>query len=341
MKKYVFIIGICLFSPFISVIGQQSPNTTKTYPEFLSVTLPFQNTFYNFDPNTNNMTITRTFKISEFRDVTFADVFIQQSGSLIDSVSISMKLNGQNAINKHSESNLYDQETLLFILDENAMIIPQAENTLTFFIFVSFKDKASWDYTSKQSYSIRFNTIRIDTAYRQQIDTSSKLNQTNSQFTALIIDPSYQIATPGFIANSSNAYSLFTYNLEFYIILPKNIKSNYYLNITFDCNYPVNINSLSINQFSLQTYTKSDTKSSYTFRYVDNHYSSSLVKGVLKFNPKNAGIYYIDLTGHYFITNNYKLFPGGPEMDFFLFINATLVIPLLFLSKLIYKRLFY
>ena len=87
---------------------------------------------------------------------------------------------------------------MLFILDDKAMIIPKNTNILTFSISVSFNPKALWDFTSQQSYSIRFNAITIETSYRQQVPSDSQLNQTKTLITALIIDPYYQFATQGF-----------------------------------------------------------------------------------------------------------------------------------------------
>lgn len=341
--KLLIVLFVILFLllpcfPSTSVIETSS---TTSYPEFITVSLPYDNTTYAFDPAYDNLTITRNFQISEFRDVTFANVFIQQSGYGINNVEISLQLNDQNATNNYVLSNLADQQSLLFILDDKAMIIPKSTNTLTFSISVSFNPKALWDFTSQQTYSIRFNAITIETSYRQQVPSDSQLNQTNSQFTALIIDPNYQIATQGFLSNKSNGFSLFAYDLEFYIVLPKNIKSTYFLNITISYNYAIDINSLSIDQFGLQTSSQSDSNATYTFRYIDSGQTNSIAKGLFKFNPKSAGIYTFNIKGQFFVTNSFKLFPGSPEMDFFLFINATIIIPMVFLSKLIYRRLFY
>ena len=131
------------------------------------------------------------------------------------------------------------------------------------------------------------------------------------------------------------------YELDFYVILPKTIATNYFLNMTLNYNYQLDINSLAIDQFSLQTSASTSSNATYTFRYVDTGVSTSIVKGVFKFTPKSAGIYTFNLGGQFFLTNSFKLFPGGPEMDFFLFINATILNPIIFLSKLIYRRLFY
>lgn len=338
MRKELLVILLVLpILHFSSPVSAQS-----TYPEVLESDVPFQNVFYHFNGTITNATITRTFTIKQFRDVTFADVLIEQSGQLVNHVTISAQLNGVNATNVHQESNLFDQENILFILDQQAMIIPKPTNTLTFFISVTFNQKAVWQYMEHQQYEIRFDAIKIKTAYRQQIDTTNQqLNQSNSKFTALIIDPTYKIATQGvLVGNSSNVGSLFAYDMNFYIIMPKTIKSNYYLNITFTFNLGYSIRAIFLNQFGLVSSQTVTNGISYTFRYISNK-DTPIVTGVLKFNPKSSGIYNVGISGNFFITNSYKLFPGGPEMDLFLFINASIIIPLLVLSKLIYRRLFY
>jgi len=336
----IVLIGLTLAHSTSQVSAQ------STYPEVLETELPFQNTFYKFNGTNNNMTVQRTFSIKEFRDVTFADVLLEQSGQLVHSVIINLQLNGVNATTSHTESNLFDQEQILFILDEQAMIVPKTTNVLTFFITVQFNKPAVWQYMEHQHYEIRFDSIKIKTAYRQQIDvSSSQLNQSNSQFTAVIMDPSYQLATQGvLLGNKSNVGSLFAYDLSFYLIMPKTIKSNYYLNVTFTFNLDYSIRASNIDQFGLVAShdLANGNGISYTFRYISNQANPPpIVSGVLKFNPKNSGKYNVGIVGNYFITDSYKLFPGGPEMDFFLFINASIILPVLFLSKFLYRRLFY
>ena len=343
MRKSFFLISFCIviaccLTPSQRVASQQS-DPSATYPEVISTSLPFVNTTFQFNSNITNLTLTRSFQISEFRDVTLADVFIQQSAQLVNSVTIFAQLNGQNATNTFIESNFADQRNILFILDAQAMIIPKSDNKLTFFISVSFKDRAIWDFTSHQEYSLRFNAITIKTVYQQHVPSNIQLNQSNSQFTALLFDSSNQIATQGFFNNIGSPF--FIYEVDFYIILPKDIMTNYFLNFTINYNYQLDVYSLGIDQFSLQTSAISSTNATYTFRFVDTGVSSSVVEGVFKFTPKTAGIYNFNIAGQFFLTNSFKLFPGGPEMDFFLFINATIIIPLLFLSRLIYRRLFY
>ena len=157
------------------------------------------------------------------------------------------------------------------------------------------------------------------------------------------MDPKYHIATQGaLLGNKSNVFSLYAYQLPFYIIMPKNMKSNYYLNISFMFNLGFSIRSINIDQFGLVSSSSAKDGIGYTFRYISNNISENLlINGMIQFNPKNNGIYHVVLEGNFFITNSYKIWPGSPEMDLFLFINATLIIPLLVLSKLLYRRLFY
>lgn len=349
MKKYCFLVCLILLLPFTSVIARNSPtNPPQTnqspYAEVLQTNIPFQNIFYNFTSADNNKTINYSFSIKEFRDVTFADVLLEQSGQLITNVTITAKINGVKASNIHEESNLFDQEQILFVLDDQAMLLSQNTNTLTFTIIVNFRQPYAWEVFQHPFYKIRFDSISVKTVYRQQVNAnSSQLNQSNSAFTALIFDPTYQLATQGvFFGNNSNVFSLFAYQLEFFIVMPKNMQSNYYLNITFSFDHDYSIQSINIDQFGLVSSTNNANGISYTFRYLNNTSSkNSLIKGIMQFNPKLSGIYHIRISGNFFITNNFVLWPGSPEMELFLFINASLIIPLIFLSKLIYRRLFY
>ena len=290
------------------------------------------------------MTIQRSFTIKEFRDVTVADVLLEQTGQLVSKVTITAQINGENATNVHQESQLFDQEDALFILDDSAKLLPKETNILTFTIRVAFKEPAVWEVFQNQYYSIRFDAITVKTAYRQDVSVeNSFLNQTNSRFTALIMNPEYQVATQGaLLGNKSNVFSLYAYQLPFYIIMPKNVKSNYYLNITFTFNLGFSIRSINIDNFGLVSSSNTKDGISYTFRCINNSpNATSLIKGLIQFNPKNNGIYHVGIQGNFFITNSYKIWPGSPEMDLFLFINATLIIPLLILSKLLYRRLIY
>lgn len=340
--RTILLLG-CLCISLNSTNSLAQDTIPQTYPEFLEVNLPYENTTYLFNPILNNLTVQRTFKISEFRDVTFADLLIQQSGAHVDTVTISVQLNGVNATTMHSENDLLDLEPLFFILDDQAMILPKETNTLDITISVSFKEPNAWDLNKDQYYSIKFNQISIKTVYRQKINADiSNLNQSNSQFTALLIDPNYNIATPGSITgNSSTLISLFSYDLPFYIILPKEMKSNYFINITFTFSSPIDIKAIFIENFGLVTSYQSDSAISYVFRYISNTDIGSLSKGTFSFTPRQSGFYAITTRGYFFITDSYKIFPGGPEMDLFLFVNATIIIPLAVLSKLIYRRLFY
>ena len=111
MKLLIILCVIaCLILTCVPTTSLIETSSTTSYPEFLTVSLPYHNTTYAFDPTHNNLTITREFQISEFRDVTFANVFIQQSGSLINNVVFSLQLNGQNATNNYVLSNLADQQ---------------------------------------------------------------------------------------------------------------------------------------------------------------------------------------------------------------------------------------
>ena len=340
MKYPILLVFMVVFTlcVYTGPVTGQSP-----YPEILQVDLPIQTTFYNFTATANNMTIQRSFAIKEFRDVTFADVLLEQTGQLIAKVTITAQINGVNATNVHQESTLFDQEDALFILDDSAKLLPKETNILTFTITVDFKEPAVWEVFQHQYYSVRLDAIAIKTAYRQDVSVeSSLLNQSNSRFTALIMNPEYQIATQGaLLGNKSNVFSLYAYQLPFYIILPKNIKSNYYLNISFTFNLGFSIRSINIGNFGLVSSSKTKDGISYTFRYIKNDPSNqSLIKGMMQFNPKANGIYHVGIQGDFFITKNYKIWPGSAEMDLFLFINATLIIPLLVLSKLLYRRLF-
>ncbi len=338
IKQIIFLIVLTF-----SIIHIPSQVTAQSsYPEVLESKVPFQNVFYQFNETQSNMTIQRTFTIEQFSVLTFADVLIEQSGNLVDQITIKVQLNGVNATNDHQESNLFDQENILFILDDQAMILPKTTNILTFYVTVTFKQKAIWQFNQHQHYQLRFDAITIKTAYRQQIDvTNQQLNQSNSHFTALIIDPTYNLATQGvLVGNTTNVGSLFAYEMPFYLIMPKNIKSSYYLNLTFSFNLGFSIRAIFLDQFGLATSNSIENGMSYTFRYI-SHKEVPLVKGLLKFNPKTAGIYNVSVKGNFFITNSYKLFPGSQEMDLFLFINASIIVPLLVLAKLIYRRLFY
>lgn len=341
MKKS-FIVFVILLFPMFYIVGPI--RAASSYPEVLETNLPFENIFYNFTASNNNITVQRIFNMSEFRDVTFADILIEQAGQLISNITLTAQINRVNATNTHIESNLFDQEKILFVLDDRAMLLAKDSNVLLLSIKVSFRKPNAWDGFQHKWYTIRFDAITIKTAYRQNVQAiNSQLNQTNNAFTALIIDPSYQIATQGVIfANKSNVYSLYAYQLIFYIIVPKNMKSNYYLNVSFTFDQGFSLRSINIDQFGLISSSTTSAGISYTFRYISNNPSNqSLVEGMLQFNPKNEGMYHIGITGNFFITNNYKIFPGSPDMDLFLFINATLIIPLAVLSKLIYRRLFY
>ena len=345
MKGYIFLLllTICLLS---NSGNFQQTNAKSPYPEVLETDIQFQNIFYNFTEQNNSLSITRTFSMSEFRDVTIAKVILEEYGQLVANVTISVQINGINASNNHVESSLFDQETILFILDEHAMILPGNPNALTLHVKVHFRDPFAWEVFQHKQYMIRFDEIAIETVYRQNVTTQgSQLNQTNSQFTAIIFDPNYILASQGTLfANKSNIFSLYAYQLKFFILLPMNLESNYYLNLTFSFNSGFSIRSIHIDNFGLISSTTTDTGINYVFRYTLNNNSAStpsLATGLLEFNPKNSGLYQVAITGSFFITNNFKIFPGSPEMDLFLFINASLIIPLIFLSKLIYRRLFY
>ena len=337
-------ISCVLIAALPHIPGATAQSTIpQSYPEFLDVTLPESNTTYSFTPQANNSTITKTFQITEFRDVTFADVLVEQSGQHVASVTISVKLNGVNATKSHTENSLVDLEPLFFILDDQAMILPKEQNVLSFSISVTFNEPNAWDLNKDQSYSLIFRSITIKSAYRQSVNADvSTFNQSNSHFTALLIDPTYNIATPGTITGDKNTLlSLFSYDLNFYIVLPKEMKSNYFINLTFSYSSAIDIKSIFIENFGLVSSFQTDTGISYVFRYISNKDSGSLSKGTFSFTPKQSGFYTFHLNGFFFITDNYKLFPGGPEMDLFLFVNATIIIPLVVLSKLIYRRLFY
>ena len=347
MKKQFFLVLIFFLFPISQIVITNSA-IAKTYqspyPEVLQTSIPYQNIFYNFTPTNNNKTVSFSFSLAEFRDVTFADVLLEETGQLVSNVTITAHINGVNASNIHQESDLFDQEQFLFVLDDHAMLLPKNTNDLTFQITVNFRQAYAWEVFKHPYYMVRFDSIIIKTVNRQQVNAnSSELNQSNSAFTALIFDPSYSIATQGVIfGNTSNVLSLFAYQLEFYIIMPKNMQSDYYLNISFSFDHEYSIRSINIDQFGLVSSSNTANGIRYTFRYINNTPSEdSLIKGVMQFNPKASGIYHIDISGNFFITKNFVLWPGSPEMDLFLFINASLIIPLIFLSKLIYRRLFY
>jgi hypothetical protein len=335
MEK-LFLVFV-LVIPFFFVTGPSQAD--NSYPEFLEVTLPFEDTLYSFNATHNNQTISKSFDISQFRDVTFIDLLIEQSGDLIGKIEISVQMNDINASNMYQDTNIFDQKKIFFLIDDKAMIIPKTNNILAIHVQVSFKDKNVWDFTKEQQYKIRFNDISVKTSYRQSIDsdTLNNLNESNSQFTALILDPSYQIPTQGLSTGANNILSVFTYSLDFYVIVPKEIQSNYYLNITINSNYEIDSKSIFLENFGLISSFSTDFGVSYSFRYISDS-DQAISKGVYKFNPKQAGIYYFDLQGYFFISESYMLFPGSIEMDMFLFFNVSIIIPVLFLTRLVYKR---
>lgn len=332
-------ILIIIISFNAQVSGQSSQHST--YPEFLEANLPYTSKTFHFNQTFSEMTIVKTFTISQFRDVTFADILIEQSGSNVNSVSFSVKLNGINATNSYSESNLFDRESILFILDAHAMILPKNPNILTFTVNVTFKEPNPWGFTKTQAYSFKFDEISIKTSYQQSISQiTNQLNQSNSHFTALIVDPVYNLATQGsMLGNNSNFFSPFTYGMNFYVILPKELKNDYYLNISFSYASNIDIKAIFLKNFGLVTSNQNSNGISYLFRYIGGNNPGSLSEGTFSFSPRSPGIININLQGYFFINDNYKIFPGGPEMDLFLFVNATIIIPLALLSKLIYRRL--
>ena len=323
------------------------------YPEVLEYTynytfdydvITLDTTFSPF--NHTSGSVEKTFPTTndfQLRDVTTVSVYCWINAYRVDNVTIIASLNGYQAMNHYFLTSIDYKQNLLFILDNNSSMVPPPINQFDLSVSVGFSKNHAYDY--KQVFWLCIFGLTIRTAFRQNFGDLTKLNEMNSHITALIINPTYDLMTSDILFNNTwFSLSKYDYTLDFLIIMPYQIeyyKKGCYLNITFSYNYKVQILQIALEQFALISTTSHDYSVNYLFRYVPGK-TGSIVRGFIKINPRVKEYYHINVNGQFYIANEpVRIFPDSKEMELFLFMNVSIIIPVVLLSKLIYKRLGY
>lgn len=282
-----------------------------------------------------------TTKGFQLRDITTLSVYCWINAVAVTNITITAALNNIPALNHYYFSSVKFKQNLIFILDEKSSAYLLDTNSLNISASVGFAKKPA--YQATQLFSLLVWSITIRTAYRQNFGDLSNLNKTNSHVTALLFNPSYNLVTSDIYFDKIwFGFSNYDYIVDFILIMPYQVeqfKKSLYLNLTIRYDKAATIDQFFLEYFTLIQSSTTDNSISFLFRYVPQK-TNPLTRGYFKIHPQTSGDYHIKLDGQMYITNQkVKIFPGTKEMEFFLFVNVSVIVPLAMMSKLIYKRL--
>lgn len=356
-KALLLTLIVCFFIPHLQLTGQATNGNPRIslhnsdYPEMLEYTFNYTD-IGNFAVNcpkdgfTSSASFIQKFSTNGsqmLRDVTTIAVYVWTGPSMVDHANVSLSLNGHEARNSYYLTEFPAHLNLYFVIDDSAMILFNAENEINLTVQASFEHEPYWN-SIYLDFPVR--GIQIKTVYRPRLGDLGPLNETNSKFTAVIIDKKYIIPVNNYVLfnNTNNAVGLNYVMIYFLVVLPWDVEhftKNCYLTITIEYNLLLNILQFRLEDFTIISSTTKGNSVSYFLRYMRSK-PSGVARGLFEFYPRAQAVYHVNFNGQYFIANEpVKLFPESNEMGIALFINATLVIPLVALSKLIYRRFFY
>jgi hypothetical protein len=323
------------------------------YPEFFEYDISTPDSFIFLRPSFNssnyasyifNSTIDDipTSRPWYIREVTFISINYDQLLRNVETVEFFASLNNKNASTSCKINKFYDRDSCNLIIEELVLTYLQPQSHFKLNISVTFRQTTyPWEH---MIYGIHLLSLTLKSTERQYIDKPLPLNENNSRFTALIANPSYEFATGGTIFYNVTFYiKKFFYELRFMLIQPffsLNPKKNLMLNITFTSNYNLIPLKIQLQNYTMVSTVASQKSVNFLFRYT-NLLETSFSLGKLDLDIIDLGIHHIDVAGHFFITDKEeKIFPGDLEMNTFLFFNISVIFPIFFLSKLLYKRFF-
>lgn len=359
MQYKIFFVLLVLLVPVFNHAQQglaQTVGPGNSYPEELDYfynSSVFQSNSNLFLPyNHNQYRFTGSFEknftkkeMPQFRDVTLVSVEFFCVEDIVDHYTISASLNGQNATNSYSFNGFGWGifRKMVFILDNSSHAMSLTNNILHFYIDGYYLKNLGWNYGYGSGFQIRIVTMTVRTAFRQSFSDSGSLNASNSHITALLFDQSVLLNQRDFY-NTTDPIISTDYTIPFLLVLPQyieNFQKQIFLNITISSNQPITLSKFFLENFAIVASSVDSNSVNYLMKYV--HYTTeSLSTGSFHIHLGDTALTHIKLSGILYVSNEpVQVFPKSKEMGIALFLTVTLAIPVVLLSKLIYRRLFY
>ena len=282
-----------------------------------------------FTEENNNTIIEKEFVIPYFRDISYLEFQFDAVYDSLDIIDVVITIN--NKIMKESLiQTTLDIGTYIVVLDSRAELgIQFPKNVFSLQINTSYINRIFLD--TDGYITLQIHKIALHTLYQNDpIPLLSKEGVELRKEAIIIPDGYYSQIKSSFL----NIYKNILY---FQVVLPREINETYSFNLTLKTNVEVEYRSIFMEYFGIQQQKSGNLSHSVEFQYISK-ISRPITTLRVEIFPVAGKDFLLEVDGFFKLVENYEVFPVS-DFDMILFFMVTAVIPLLFLSKLFYKRL--